>query len=280
MHGKADGRFPYCNGLMIDSEVKVLVDTGYGRSRIEEITKSGEVEVIINTHYHMDHVFGNKFFPNAEIWAHTLDAPALRSPKEFMAYTGLNENLGPDPFLFPGGPISCTVDRELMDEEFLEFGTVRLQVIHIPGHTPGHIALFEPQSRVLFSSDVDLSHFGPWYGNLRSDPEMFRKSILRLIELNPKVLATSHGGIVTDNVSKRLQDYLNIIKWRDEQILQHLRVAKTIEELVDSKIIYHRFPEPQRLYRFFEEVMIRKHLKSLINQAKVYEINHKFRAFG
>ncbi|MBC2721528.1 MBL fold metallo-hydrolase [Desulfosporosinus sp.] len=280
VHGKMSGRFPYCNGLMIDSEVKVLVDTGYGRSRIERIIESGKVDVIINTHYHMDHVFGNRYFPHAQIWAHTLDAPALRSTEQFMAYTGLNGSLGPDPSLFPGGPVSCEVDKELVNGEVLEFGSISLQVIHAPGHTPGHIALFEQNSGVLFSGDVDLSPFGPWYGNLRSDLEIFIESILRLIDLNPKVLATSHSGIVTDNITERLRDYLAKVELRDEQILHYLRVPQTLEELVNQKIIYHRFPEPQRLYRFFEEVMIRKHLQYLIKQGRVYELNQKFKAFA
>jgi len=152
-------------------------------------------------------------------------------------------------------------------------------VIHAPGHTPGHIALFEPQSRLLFSGDVDLSPFGPWYGNLSSDPEMFIESIRCLIKLNPKVLATSHSGIVTDNIPERLHEYLNKFELREEQILQQLCASKTIEDLVDRKIIYHRFPEPQRLYRFFEEVMVRKHLQYLVRQGKVYESNQRFKAF-
>lgn len=279
VHGKLGGRFPYCNGLMVDAEVRALVDTGYGRTRLEAINKSGKIDVIINTHYHMDHVFGNNHIQNAKIWAHTLDAPALRSPKEFMAYTGLNDNLGPDPLLFPGGPASYVVDKELVDGEVLDFGSLSLQVIHAPGHTPGHIALFEPQSKILFSGDVDLSPFGPWYGNLRSDPEVFIQSIRRLIELNPKVLATSHGGIVTENIPEKLRDYLNKFQHREQQILQNLRDSKTIEELVNMRIIYHRFPEPQKLYRFFEEVMIRKHLQYLLRQGKIYESNHKFKAF-
>jgi len=270
--GENNGRFPYSNGLMIDTDVRILVDTGFGRGRIEGIKESGEVEIIINTHYHMDHVYGNKYFPNAQIWAHTLDAPALRSPEQFIAYTGLTEKQGFfDAKKFPGGPRGRDVDKELVDGEVMDFGSIALQVIHAPGHTPGHIALFERQSGFLFSSDVDLTPFGPWYGNVRSDLEMFIRSIRRLMDLNPKVLVTSHSGIISDNILDRLQEYSDIIEFRNEQILQHLNVPKRIDELVDLKIIYRRYLEPQRLYRFFEEVMLRKHLEYLIRQGRVYE---------
>lgn len=278
--GEQRGRFPYSNGLMIDSGLKVLVDTGFGLSRREAILEAGEVDVIINTHFHLDHAYGNKFFPKAQIWAHTLDAPAMRSPEQFMAYTGFREISDfPDPLHFPGGPSGREVDRELVDGEVLDFGDAVLQVIHTPGHTPGHIALFEPQASLLFSGDIDLSPFGPWYGNVRSDLEEFVGSIKRLIELNPKMLVTSHAGIVTDNIAKRLKEYAEKIDLRDEQILQHLHVPKTISELMDMKIIFHRYPEPQRVYRFFEEIMLDKHLQRLKKQGKVFiKSNGKYQA--
>jgi len=269
--GEQGGRFPYSNGLMLDTELKVLVDTGFGRSRMDAIIEGGEVDVIINTHYHMDHVYGNKFFPNAQIWAHALDAPALRSSEQFMVYTGMQMNpFFPNPMYFPGGPPSRAVDRELVDGEILDFGEVSLQVVHTPGHTPGHIALYEPQMGVLFAGDIDLSPFGPWYGDASSNLEEFAGSINRLIDFNPKVLITGHRGIITDNIQERLREYSDQLDLRDEKILQHLHVPKTISDMVDMKIIYRRFPEPQKLYRFFEGVMIQKHLQRLMRQGKVF----------
>jgi glyoxylase-like metal-dependent hydrolase (beta-lactamase superfamily II) len=278
--GEQGGRFPYSNGLMIDSGLKVLVDTGFGLSRREAILEAGKVDVIINTHFHLDHAYGNKFFPEAQIWAHTLDAPALRSPEQFMAYTGFRGlNDFPDPLNFPGGPSGREVDRELVDGEVLNFRDVALQVVHTPGHTRGHIALFEPQASLLFSGDIDLSPFGPWYGNVSSDLDEFVGSIKRLIELKPKILVTSHAGIVTDNIAKRLKEYAEKIDLRDEQILQHLHVSKTISELLDMKIIFHHYPEPQRVYRFFEETMLDKHLQRLKRQEKVsIKSNGKYQA--
>jgi len=280
--GEQGGRFPFSNGLMIDSGLKVLVDTGFGLSRREAILEAGKVDVIINTHFHLDHAYGNKFFPKAQIWAHTLDAPAIRSPEQFMAFTGFGElDDFPDPWNFPGGPSSRKVERELVDGEILNFGDVTLQVVHAPGHTRGHIALFEPQARLLFSGDIDLSPFGPWYGNVRSDLEEFVGSIKRLIELNPKMLVTSHAGIVTDNITKRLKEYAEKIDVRDEQILQNLHVPKTILELLDMKLIFHRYPEPQKVYRFFEKIMLDKHLQRLKKQGKVFiKSNGKYQAYA
>ena len=265
--GEQNGRFPYSNGLMLDTQLKVLVDAGFGLSRKEAIEASGQVDVIINTHFHIDHAYGNQFFPEAKIWAHVLDAPALRSPEVFKAYTGFSEERKfPD---FPGGPPAQKIDRELSDGEVLDFGDYALQVIHTPGHTPGHISLYEPKAGILFSGDIDVSPFGPWYGNARSDLEDFTQSIKRLIKINPKILLTSHMDVITENVTEKLTDYVNKLERRDEKILENLSVPKTMEELLDLKIIYPRYPEPQKLYRYFEETMLEKHLRRLIQQGKV-----------
>ncbi|OLN30968.1 hypothetical protein DSOL_2855 [Desulfosporosinus metallidurans] len=71
----------------------------------------------------MDHAFGNKFFPHAQIWAHAFDAPALRSPEQFKAYTGFPGTQDYfDKMNFSGGPLGRDVDRELVDGEVLDFG--------------------------------------------------------------------------------------------------------------------------------------------------------------
>lgn len=62
-----------------------------------------------------------------------------------------------------------------------------------------------------FSSDIDLSRFGPWYGHLCSNVDDFICSIKKCIEINPSTIVTSHKGIFTDNIIQRLEDYLNVI---------------------------------------------------------------------
>ncbi|SHI09240.1 MBL fold metallo-hydrolase [Desulfosporosinus lacus] len=280
--GEHQGRYPYCNGLLIDSDLKVIVDAGFGQSRREAILETGHVDVIINTHFHLDHAFGNKCFPDARVWAHVLDAPALRSQKEFLVYTGLNRNPKfPEGYPFPNAMLGRVVERELVDGETLDFGDIVLQVLHTPGHTPGHISLYEPKERILFSGDIDLSPFGPWYGNASSSIEEFSASIRRLIELNPKVMLTSHSGMVTDNIQERLREYAEKLDQRDEKILQNLRVPLSKQELMEMKIIYKRYPEPQSLYQYFEEVMVEKHLRRLIRLGKIsFEPNQKYKAYA
>ena len=280
INGERDGKFPFANGLLVEGNIKALVDTGFGPSGRQAVQENYAIEVIINTHYHLDHAYGNRFFPEAEVWAHSLDAPALRSEAMFKAFTGFNKIGGLiDNRNFPGGLEPREVVRELQHQELLDFGGIELKVIHSPGHTPGHIALFEPKEQILFSADIDLSSFGPWYGNPASSVTEFTASIDRLLELNSKILVTSHSGIVTENIPARLREYAAVINQRECRIVQQLRSAKTMQELVDEKIIFFRHPEPQKLYRLFEENMLNKHLVRLVNQGKVeIRADKKFRA--
>jgi len=270
--GEQDGMFPFCHGLLVDAGLKVLIDSGFGRKGWNAVlARVKNVDVIINTHYHIDHTHGNRFFPQAEIWAHRLDAPALLSEKVFLTYTGFEKIKDwislEDHFL--GDIEARQVGRELVDGEILDFGGVSLQVIHIPGHTPGHIGFYQPEEGILFSSDIDLSPFGPWYGNTCSNLDLFTGSIRRVMDLNPRVLVTSHAGIISGRIPERLAAYEAIFEERDNRILNALAVEKSMEELVDMKLIYKRFSEPEVIFRFFEQVMLEKHLERLISRGKV-----------
>lgn len=266
--GHNGARFPYANSLLIEDDIRVLVDTGAGPNRLAGLRD--RVDVVINSHFHADHIAGNRLFPGAQVWAPELDAPALRSETEFLERTG---------FAFLGemgrmvartlGYAETRVDRELRDGEVLEFGRVKLRVIHLPGHTPGHSGFFWEEEGFAFLADLDLTGFGPWYGNPVSDPVAFADSIRKAIGLDARVVATGHLGLVADDVANRLADYLEVISLRDEQILKMLEDGATLDELVACKPIYGKHAEPAELYRMFEATMVRKHLEKLEREGRV-----------
>lgn len=269
--GEQGAKYPFSHGLLVDADLKVLIDSGFGHRGREAVLNHVNVDVIINTHFHYDHARGNHFFPGAEIWAHYLDTPALLSEELFLAHTGF-ERLNPRISLekhFPEFMKARHVARELVDGEILDFGGVVLQVIHLPGHTPGHIGFYHPKDGILFSSDIDLSPFGPWYGSAVSNLDHFIASIRKVKALNPRVLVTSHTGIITDRITERLAAYEAVFEERSDRILEALAVEKSLSELVDAKLIYKKFIEPERIIRFFEQVMLEKHLEHLISQQKV-----------
>lgn len=281
INGENRGRYPFGNGLLVDTEVRILVDSGFGPSPTESVLAGGDIDIIINTHFHLDHAYGNKYFPKAQIWAHYLDAPPMRSKDEFEAYTGvsLSEDTSFEEF-FPGSIVNGKVARELYDGEILDFNGIEFEVVHTPGHTPGHICLYEKNYRILFSGDIDLTSFGPWYGNTLSDIDHFCASIEKLISLKPEVLVSSHAGVIRGDITERLKQYGDIIKQREKEILKQLREAKTIKELIDANIIYPAYQKDENSFQFFaEQTMLGKHLHRLLRHGKVKKKpNDRFKA--
>ncbi|MDR1671100.1 MAG: MBL fold metallo-hydrolase [Alistipes sp.] len=101
--------------------------------------------VAINTHGHFDHALGVPWLKR------TYDVPfAAHSGDEFLL-----ENAGPSAGMF-GVEVDelPAIDMDLAEKEEIKFGNTTLRIIPTPGHTPGHVCLFEPVSRVVFTGDT------------------------------------------------------------------------------------------------------------------------------
>ncbi|MFI8962492.1 MBL fold metallo-hydrolase [Streptomyces sp. NPDC053493] len=191
-----------------------LIDAGWAGSapEIESMLREAgldpsRIRRIVITHCHRDHVgaaqdLADRF--GAEILAHALDAPLIRGELPI-----------PDPDLLdwerpiwehgitcPEAP-PTRVDRELADGEVLDFGDGAV-IHHVPGHTPGSLAVHLPRHGVLFTGDTIASVPDVMFGVLHIDRAEALASMRRLAELRPSVLCCGHGEPVTDDTAERL----------------------------------------------------------------------------
>lgn len=264
-------RFPYAHSLFVDDEVKALLDTSCGRENLQ-LMQDKHIDMVINTHFHEDHILNNTLFPEAAILAHGLDAPAIRSLDVFCGDYGFSQfgcrDLGIN-FVESIDLQPSPVHREIRDGEILDFGRTSLQVIHTPGHTPGHCSFYHESSGVLFSADIDLSRFGPWYGHLCSDPGDFITSIEKCLEIEPAIIVSSHKGIITENIPTRLKEYRDIILKKEALILEHLKVPTTLEDLTARQIFYGAGTKMDELMMFFERMAVYVHLRRLLSLGQI-----------
>jgi len=259
-------RFPYCHCLLIDDDQRALIDTSFGLQNLQELLKT-PVDIIINTHFHEDHILNNHYFPDAQVWMHALDAPGARSLDAFVEYYGFaefgGEKLGQE-FIDSIDLHASPVHRELVDGEILDFGHIKLRVVHTPGHTPGHCAFYEEKTGLLFSADIDLSGFGPWYAHRCSDIDDFIFSIKKCLELKPKIIVSSHKGIITDDISARLQRYKAAIYHKEDEIIKALQSPQPVDQLADRQIVYGANNTLTPLLKWFEKMAVGQHLQRLI----------------
>lgn len=155
--------------LVVGTERAVLIDTGTGIGKLEEVVAElTDLPVeVINTHEHYDHAGGNYRFGNTAAF----DDPAAlkrladgRTAESMTRYKSDEYVVKPYPEGFDVDAWhipSHTPTRLLHDGEIVDLGGRQLEVIHIPGHSPGSIALLDRENRVLFTGD----HFfpGPLY---------------------------------------------------------------------------------------------------------------------
>jgi glyoxylase-like metal-dependent hydrolase (beta-lactamase superfamily II) len=260
------GRFPYAHSLFIDDEIRVLIDTACGEENIKYFLDHPP-DIILNTHFHEDHIMNNHKFHSAQIWAHSLDAPAIRSEEVFFEFYGFHyfgaERIGRLFYEWTGAKPS-PVHQELQGGQILDFGKTKVQLIHAPGHTPGHCCfLFEDD--ILFTADIELGSFGPWYGHWCSDIDDFIASIELCQEINPSIIVTSHRGIIKDKIQKRLQDYVNIIYRKEEKVLSSLKQQPmNLDQLTELQIYHGEIKEFFRLFKMWEKMAMHTHLKRLI----------------
>jgi len=195
---------PYDCCVYLVSEL-VLIDSGAGESfdlLVDNIQSLGfkpeKLRAVIATHAHIDHIgalyrFRDEF--GVQVVAHELEAKAIET----------GQGTGADFYSVPYKP--CKVDIKLgSPEEVLQYGGYQLKVIHIPGHTPGSVAVYvDMEKRILFGQDVHGPYFLP-----RSDPAQAKTSLQKLIDLEADILCEGHFGIYqpADEVKRYIEGYL------------------------------------------------------------------------
>lgn len=277
--GRNKGRFPFCHCVFIKDEVNVLIDSAAGEENLVPV--KDRVDILINTHYHPDHIRGNGLFPKAQILCHEADIPPLTNYQKMLHYTGF-ENLTEQEFSKIKPIIDyreSRVDGALSDGELLDFGRTKLRVIYTPGHSPGHCCFLDENSGIMIGGDVDLTPFGPWYGHALSNLLDFEQSMHKLIAIGVNHFISGHGeGYISSKATKRLLSYAAHIPARDVLILRALDKPLTLQELIEKFIFYPHHPEPKCLFTFFERNMLAKHLERLETQERVACENGRWQA--
>ncbi len=146
-----------------------------------------------------------------------------------------------------------------------------MRVIHAPGHTRGHCLLHVEPDDVLYLGDIDLSSFGPYYGDAWSSLEDFERTLARVREIDARWYATFHHvGVVEGRAAflERLDRFTAVIRHREERLLAFLAEPRTLADVVAHRFVYR----PGDAVAFADDVerrSMRQHVDRLVAIGRV-----------
>lgn len=229
----------------------LVIDTGMNRSECLEVMRAALNALAIDlhrtdffiTHCHSDHIGLVSALQTeaSQVFLHPRDAALILNPNLWGELAGAARAHGfPDPdtaveqhpgrrYLFRGHP-AFAARRE---GDPLPIGQYAFRCVETPGHTPGHMCLYEPEARILFAGDHILDPITPnisgWDG--RADPlGAFLKSLDKIAAYDVRTILPGHRHLIPDPLRRigelkehhrvRLQEVLTLLAREDQTAYQ------------------------------------------------------------
>ncbi len=276
LRGERNGKYPDGNSMLVrGSEGVVLIDpslTVRNRAGLGE-----QIDRVLISHAHEDHLAGLNSVTTAHVHAHEADLVGVHSLDGIMEVYGISDVAGADQwraelveqFQIVGWPDATG----FVDGTVWDLGGVTVTALHLPGHTRGHTAFIVEPDGVAFVGDVDLSSFGPYYGDHWSDLDEFARSIERVSHVDARHYVTfHHKGVVDGRAAfvQALDAFGAVIDQRDERLVELLRAGvDTLPALVDAGLIYRPGTTPGGFGTSVEQRSIGMHLDRLARSGAV-----------
>jgi len=202
----------------------MMVDTGCAYTVQELLTslKGYQVDYIVNTHSHEDHIAGNAALQKiygADVMAHPLALPVLADPRGKQPLHFYQRLMWGYPDPSKGKAIGV----------FLETRNHRFTVINTPGHSPDHICLYEPKEGWLFSGDLFV---GGQDRTLRADYNIWLiiASLEKVAEMDIYILFPGSGNI-RKNPHNEIIGKIEYLKKLGEHILSYYRQGLSYSQI-------------------------------------------------
>lgn len=276
--GADGGKYPSGNSLLVaGSDGVVLIDPSTAVTARGGVPEA--VDRILVSHAHEDHVAGIHLFPHARVHAHHDDLLGVRSLDGLMQVYGFA-----DPALEAGWREAVVRDFTFVErpdatgfadgERFELGGGLTVTCIHLSGHTRGHSGFLVEPEGVLFVGDIDLTSFGPYYGDHWSDLEDFERAIERVRHIEARWYVTFHQKGVVEGQERfvtMLDAFAAVIGDRERRLIEFLAEPRTMDEIVAHRFIYR----PGVNLPFVDHVERRSmsmHLRRLLPSGAVVEV--------
>ena len=241
--GQQQGKYPSGNSMLVQGSLgALLIDPS-----IDVHTRGGapaSIDRMLISHAHEDHLAGVARFPDALLHAHHEDVAALRHLDSLLEVYGMPE---PGRSTFAGQLVedfhyTARPDATgIAEGDSFDLGGVTVSVVHLPGHTRGHCGFMVEPDGIFFVADVDLSSFGPYYGDHWSDLEDFERAIERCRTIEARHYVTfHHKGVVEGQAEfvRQLDTFAAVIGARERRLLEFLAEPRSMADIVEHRLVY------------------------------------------
>lgn len=233
--------------VLRDKTAYAIIDTGWDipasvESLHNQLAEDGiqfsDIKKVILTHCHSDHlglVGRLKKENQAVVYMHRLDMEMARirytqednywyNTDRFIQSHGVPETELPAPdFKIPSSGPLTPADVLLDGGEEIEVGEFKLRVINTPGHTPGHISLYEPVKKLLFSGDTLLptiaTNAATHVQHMANPIQQYLNSLSRLKELEIDLVLPGHEQVFT-NHRQRIEELFEYYRQKSLRVLE------------------------------------------------------------
>jgi len=197
---------------LVVADEGVLIDSGYSDEgtvscRIDYVNNFAGLRLayIVITHAHPDHIGG-----------------AAR----------LREKTGAKIVLHSTEQTGITVDHVVADGDIISLKGIDLEVVHTPGHNPGHICLYIRKDKILFSGDHVLGLGTTAIHPPKGDMAHYIDSLRKLLDYDIDLICPGHGPLIREP-QRKLEELIEHRKEREEQVIAVLRQGdNTVKQLV------------------------------------------------
>lgn len=283
LFGEGGGKYPDGNSLLVRGrDETILVDPSLGVMARQRAGRMPEIQRVVNSHCHEDHIVGNHLFPDVPWHVNAEDAVGFRSIDDFMGIYGFPEPIRSgwqqrclETFHYTPRPDVLT----FVDGDVFDLGDVTLRIVHTPGHTRGHSLLVVEWGdrgrgeRLVYLGDIELTRFGPYYGDAWSSLEDFERSLVTVRGIEASWYATFHhiGVLEPEAFQERLDRFTNKIGEREAALLAYLDEPRTLDEIVAHRFVYRPGPAAD-FVDCVERRSMSMHLERLLARDQVEEV--------
>lgn len=293
------GPRPFAQYLLRD-ERSMLIDTGIDTTPADVILPffsqagfdPGSLTYVLTSHADVDHFGGNASLraaaPNAIFCASALDTPiitdrarAMKDRYGWYAEHGSGADYDPETksLLDSGMGPDTGIDIELTGGEWFRLGPrLRVQILSLPGHSAGHLGVWEPESRSaividavlgrgLYNFDHEIIHPPPYM-----DAAAYEGTIAKLRELAPERLLTAHYDVIDGyQVTEFLDESAAFVERARAAVRRAVQESETVTL---AGLLAELVPELGPFTSFPNELAgpIRSHLRELMEEGVVESV--------